>query len=466
MILRDYQINLVDQARTKMRTMRAVIIQMVTGGGKTPTVCAIIKRATDKGKKTLFLAHRTELLLQASDKLHAFNVPHGLIKAGRAGDINRAVQVASVQTLIRRIEYIPFTPDLIVVDECHLAESKTYKVILDKYRDAFVIGLSATPGRLDGKGLGKPKGNFDSIVCGPPMTELISKGYLVPLRYFAAPGPDLSGVATTGGDYNIGQLEAVVDKPAITGDVVAHWKRIAPYRKTLIFCVSIEHADHVTAQFRADGVSAFAVSGKTHESIRAKAMEDFTRGAIDVLVNIQICAEGIDIPAIGCIADLAPTQSLTRYLQRAGRGMRPYEGKTDCIYLDHASNVARFGLPTEPREWNLEGAESKKRTTECALSVRTCVKCFAASSSRAKACIECGEIFPVKARVLDERDGDLVELTPEEIERKRERQAQGMIKDFTGLVEWAKKKRYAAPEYWAQKVIEGRQAKKRKQESA
>jgi DNA repair protein RadD len=461
LILREYQGKLVAEARDRMRRYaRAVIIQIATGGGKTPTACEIIRLALEKGKTALFLAHRTELLTQASDKLTIFGIKHGLIKAGRLGDMRQKVQVASVQTLVRRLDKIHFAPDLIVIDECHLAEAKSYKDILKKYPDAYIIGLSATPGRLDGRGLGKPSGNFDYILSGPPMRELIERGYLVPLRYFSAAHPiDTSGIHSSGGDYNIGELAAVVDKAAITGDVVDHWRRIASDRKTLVFCVSIEHADHVAAQFRNAGVSALAVNGKWDADLRATAMSDFERGAIKVLVNVQLYVEGIDIPAIGCIADLAPTQSLTRYLQRAGRGMRAFPGKENCIYLDHANNVSRFGFPTEPREWTLEGAESRKKSAERAATIRVCSGCFAASPSRATACVECGKPFEIKARELEKREGELVELTPEQIARKRERQMQGRSRTLAELEAFAKIKNYSPA--WAKHVWEARQAKKK-----
>jgi DNA repair protein RadD len=461
-IMRDYQDLIVVAARGKLSRVKAVIIQMVTGAGKTPTACRIIGLALQKGKKTLFIAHRTELLTQASDKLTAFGIPHGLIKAGRFGDLRQPVQVASVQTLVRRLDKISFVPDMICIDECHLAEAKSYKVILAKYPNAYVIGLTATPGRLDGRGLGKPTGNFDDIICGPPMLELIERGFLVPLRYFSAPHPiDTSGIHTTGGDYNLGELAKAVDKPAITGDVLDHWKRIASDRKTLIFCVSIEHADHVAAQFRAAGIQALAVNGRWDETLRAQALKDFERGAIQVLVNCQLYVEGIDIPAIGCIADLAPTQSLTRYLQRAGRGMRPFEGKENCIYLDHANNVSRFGAPTEPREWTLEGSESRKKSAERGASIRVCPKCFAASPARAQVCVECGVAFETKPRQeIDEREGELVELTAEEIARKQARREQGRAATLQQLLDMARIKGYS--ERWATHVYEARLAKQRK----
>jgi superfamily II DNA or RNA helicase len=460
MILRPYQQALVEQARDRARRRLPVVIQLVTGGGKTPTVCAIIEGAVAKCKRALFLAHRNELLTQASDKLSAFGVPHGLVKAGELREMRDPVQVASVQTLVRRLDKIKFVPDLIVIDEAHLAETITYKKILARFPEAYLIGLSATPGRLDGRGLGKPKGNFEAMVCGPPMTELIERGYLVPLRYFAAPNaPDVSGITVTGGDYNIGELGNLMDTPAITGDVVSHWQRIARDRKTLVFCVSIQHADHVAAQFRSAGVHAVSVSGKTDSLVRAMALKDFENGGIDVIVNCQLFAEGIDIPAIGCVADLAPTQSLTRYLQRAGRGMRPFPGKTDCIYLDHASNVRRFGLPTEPREWSLEGAESRKKSEERAAGVRVCPKCFAASGERAKVCEDCGHVFEVKQRQeIEQKPGELQEITAEELARRRERQHQGRAATLQQLRNIERIKGYKPG--WALRVMAGRQRKK------
>jgi DNA repair protein RadD len=463
MILRDYQGLMVGEARNKMltRVARAVILQMATGAGKTPTACEIIRRAVDKGRKALFIAHRTELLTQASEKLTAFGLMHGLIKAGRIGDLRHSVQVASVQTLARRLDTIKFVPDLICIDECHLAEAKSYKDILKKYPKAYVIGLSATPGRLDGRGLGKPLGNFDCIISGPPMLDLIERGFLVPLRYFGAANPiDTSGIHSAGGDYNLGELAAAVDKPAITGDVLDHWKRIASDRKTLIFCVSIEHADHVAKQFRDAGITALAVNGKWDADLRATAMHDFERGAIQVLVNCQLYVEGVDIPAISCIADLAPTQSLTRYLQRAGRGMRAYPGKENCIYLDHANNVSRFGFPTESREWSLEGAESRKKSAERAASIRVCSSCFAASPARSVVCVECKKPFEVKARELEKRDGELVELTAEQIAKKRERREQGRAHDRAALMEIARIK--GRDPKWVDYVLAGREAKRKK----
>jgi DNA repair protein RadD len=463
MILRDYQLAMVDQARHAMHSVRAVILQLATGGGKTPTACAIIKNSVDKQKHTLFMAHRGELLTQASQKLTLFGIEHGTIKAGKLGNLGHSVQVASVQTLVRRLEktQFAFTPDLIVIDECHLAEANSYKTILSRFPAAYIIGLSATPGRLDGRGLGKPKGNFDRIICGPSMADLIAMNFLVPLRYFSAPNlPDLGDIKTQGGDYAQKPLAQAVDKPKITGDVVAHWKELALNRKTIVFCVSIEHADHVATGFREAGIKAISVNGTWAEDVRARALHDFEHGTVNVLVNCQLYVEGLDIPVVNCIADLAPTQSLTRFLQRAGRGMRPFPGKDHCIYLDHAGNVNRFGLPTDPREWSLEGAESKKKSAERALSIRVCPHCFSAQATGKSRCGNCGRLFPIEPRKIAHEDGRLQEITPQMLAKRYLRREVGRADSLVGLIAIGRQRGYRDPEAWARYVMEGRQRKR------
>lgn len=464
MILRPYQQDLVHRTRLEMRSAKAIIIQLCTGAGKTPTACEIIRLALEKNSKVLFMAHRTELLSQASQKLTQFGIAHALVKAGRPGNIHARVQVASVQTLVRRMQsFAGFSPQLVVIDECHLAEAASYKRILATMcQQSYVIGLTATPGRLDGRGLGKPAGNFDRILCGPTMEELIAQGYLVPLRFFSCEKQvDVSGIKLTHGDYNTKALTEMVDKPAITGDVIDHWQRLARGRKTLVFCVSIEHADHVAAQFRDAGIEALAVNGKWDDDLRAQAIADFERGGIDVLVNCQLFTEGVDIPAVSCIADLAWTQSLTRYLQRAGRGMRPYPGKSDCIYLDHANNLSRFGFPTEPREWTLAGAETKKKSQERALSVRVCPGCFAASPQGSQVCVDCGRPFEVKSkRDVDTVDGELQEVkppTPEELAARAMRREQGRARTLEQLQEIGRRLGHAPG--WAMHVFNARRKK-------
>ena len=421
MILRPYQQAMVDQAREAMRTDRAVILQLVTGGGKTPTACAIIKRAVERQRRVLFVAHRSHLLKQASDKLTAFDIRHALIKAGKPGNIAAAVQVASIQTLARRIDKISFVPDLICIDECHLSEAKTYKEMLAKWPKAYVIGLTATPSRTDGRGLGRAHGgNFDRIIPGPPMKELIGLGFLVPLKYFIGEvTPDTKDIGTVMGDFHQSKLEAAVDKPAIIGDAIEHWKKEANGLKTLVFCVSVKHAHTIAAQFREAGVRSVAVDGTWDDEPRERVLADFEAGKIDVLTNCHLYTEGLDIPSVGCVIDMAPTQSVVRYMQRAGRGMRTHENKKHCIYIDQANNYFRFGLPIEEREWNLEGAESKKKNAERAQAITVCPRCFCAQLSGKPACQHCGNVFEIKSRKVAQLSGTIKKITEEEAAAQR-----------------------------------------------
>ena len=452
MILRPYQIEITARAREALRIHRGIVIQLPTGAGKTPTACHIIQRAVARGKNVLFLAHRAELLNQASAKLTAFGVDHGMIRSGKHMAISKQVQVASIQTLVRRLDYVRFVPHLIFVDECHLSAAATYHKILSEFPLAYVCGLTATPIRLDGVGLSRKEGgHFDHLICGPTFKELIDGGYLVPIRCFtAAHQIDLAGVGAVGGDFNQGKLAAVVDRSTITGDALSHWMRIAQGRKTLIFCVSIEHAKHVSAQFNAAGISAIAVDGNWTDDNRQGAIRDFENGSIQVLVNCHLYIEGLDIPSVSCIVNLAPTMSVSRFLQKAGRGSRPAPGKTDCIFLDHGSDVSRHGLPTDDRTWTLEGRIKKKRATKNEVTIRICPACFAANPGGTMVCRECGHEWPIEARKVETIDGELVEWlpipkgpSPARIEEWRAR----TVDELTAL---GKQRGYANARAWAE----------------
>ena len=451
MILRPYQVDITNRAREALRASRGVVIQLPTGAGKTPTACHIIQRAVARSKNVLFLAHRAELIRQASDKLTTFGVEHGIIRAGKHMALRHQVQVASVQTLVRRLDYVRFIPHLIFIDECHLSVAPTYKKILAEFPEAFICGLTATPIRLDGVGLSRTEGgHFDTLICGPSFNELIADGYLVPMRCFTAEHQiDLSGIGAVGGDYNQGKLSATMDKPVITGDAVSHWLRIARGRKTLVFCVSIEHAQHVSAQFNASGVRSVAVDGNWTDENREGAIKDFESGKIQVLVNCHLYIEGLDIPAVSCIVNLAPTMSLSRFLQKAGRGSRPAAGKADCIFLDHGNDVSRHGIPTQDRQWTLNGRVKRKRSARNEISIRICPACFAANPGGTMVCRECGHEWEIEARQVETIDGELVEWvqppkgpSPARIEEWKAR----TVEELEAL---GRQRGYANPRGWA-----------------
>lgn len=271
MILRDYQTAVVKRVEAACATgLRRILVVLPTGGGKTIIMAQIILDYLASGGGVLVLAHRRELIAQNSAKLHAAGADHGIIQAGFPTRPGERVQVASVQTLHARavrtaaIDMPPAT--LVIVDEAHHVRARTYRQILDAYPDATVIGLTATPCRSDGRGLGAV---FQAIVEGPSVAELIATGFLVPTRVYAPSVPDLAGVKVERGDYVERQLAARMDDAKLIGDVVTHWHRLADRRRTVVFATGVAHSLHLRDEFRRSGVLAEHIDGETPIEERA-----------------------------------------------------------------------------------------------------------------------------------------------------------------------------------------------------
>lgn len=359
-------------------------------------------------------------LRQTSAALSKFNVDHGLINPQFTPDIRSKVQVASVQTLVRRIDRYArvFQPDLIVIDEAHHATASTWRKILETYPNAHVLGVTATPIRGDGTGLGKDVGGmFDDLIMGPQVPELIAKGFLVkPIVFAPATRLDLSGVRIVRGDYDNKELAARVDKPKITGDAVDHYRRLCPGAPAVVFCVSIAHAEHVASEFRAAGYRAYAVDGSMEDDQRKRVLAGLGNGSVQVVCSCDLISEGTDIPAITCAILLRPTQSMGLYIQQVGRALRTLDGKSSAYILDHVGNVLTHGMPDEIREWSLDGEikrKKKKKNTEPTMRVKQCEKCFAVHAPAPK-CPHCGHVYAVDGRQLDKEDGELKQITPEQ----------------------------------------------------
>lgn len=418
---------------------KAPVLVAPTGAGKTVMAATAIDAVTRKGKRTLFLAHRKELIEQASSKLRAVDVKHGIVMAGCIADRRPAVQVASIQTMINRLDmYEPF--DLIVIDEAHRSGAKSYDAVCRAYPEARRLGLTATPTRLDGRGLGQDCGGlFDTLVDTVSTAELIARGHLCPYRYFAPDVVDTSGMSTIAGDWDQHEAAARVDKPRLIGSAVKHHADLALGRPTLVFAANLRHAEHIAAEFQAAGRAAVAVSGDTHHDVRRNALLDLAAGRIDVLVNVGLWIEGMDCPPISCVILMALTQSVTRYLQSVGRGLRTHPGKVDCIFLDHANCVHTHGLPCERREWTLDGRKRRPKSVVAEFPVRECPKCYATVRASVTVC-HCGHRFAesVHARVIEVEDGRLHEIDAEKLSAARAaklaQQMQGMSRSREGLV--------------------------------
>jgi superfamily II DNA or RNA helicase len=375
---------------------------------------SIISSASDKGTKVLFLVHRTEILFQVSEYMDYYGIPHGVIKAGEIYDPRHNVDLASVQTMIRRIKHKDFGKyDMIVVDEAHHATAATYVEIIDTYQPRLLLGFSATPCRKSGMGLGAL---FTELIVVATMQDLVDQCFLVPVRYFAPFEPDLKGIRITAGDYNEKQISMTMMQGAITADIVAKWKMLGENRQTVCFTTTVAHSVAVCEKFRAENVSAEHVDGATDPEERKDILKRYSRGEFKVLCNCAVFTEGVDIPSISCVIMARPTKSIVMYLQCVGRGMRLFEGKKDCILLDMAGVYWEHGPITEINNWTLSEAtkmvsEKNEQRKEKNSRPITCLSCHHVYTGQLK-CPHCGTI-PVKERYgqdVEEIDAVLGEI--------------------------------------------------------
>lgn len=451
--LRDYQADLVAEARGHIRAgCNAVLIQSPTASGKTVLVAHMLRNAAQRGYRAWFIVHRRELVQQSVETLtDAAGLDVGVVAAGFPGNRHEAVQVCSIQTLRGRWQQLA-KPSLVVWDECHHVAAGSWSEVFTAHPSAAHIGLTATPERLDGVGLG---GWFKELVVGPSVAELIDARWLSQFTLYAPPGPDLSSVHIMAGDYNKKELDAVMAGSAVMGDVLTHYRKLASGKRMVLFAWSIESSIEIAGRFNAAGIPAEHVDGATSMQDRDAAMARFKRGETLVLTNVDLFGEGLDVPAIEAIALLRPTQSLCLYLQQVGRALRPAAGKNRAIILDHAGNAHRHGRPDDPRAWSLQSGK-RKRVGDNAAPIRQCPQCYAVMPAARPTCSECGFKFAVISRDIDEVAGELQELQA----RRDRRIEQGRAETLDDLIAVGRIRGYKFPERWAQMVYRARLAKK------
>lgn len=345
--------------KEKARNVRFLAV-MPTGAGKTVFFCHYSKNLFDKGARVLILVHRMELILQTVDKLRSFGLQPAVIQGDEHYQRYHPLQVASVQTLIRKKDRQPPGFDFIVVDEAHHTPANSYATILDWYKNALVMGVTATPCRSTGKGLGE---FFDRMVIGPSVKELIQMGSLSKYKAFGGTLPNLKDIKLNHGDYNQRELAMLMSGEAILGNIVQSYRKHAEGRRSVVFGVNVEHSQKMAQLLKDAGYPSQHIDGETPHDQRAKILGDYRAGHIQFLCNCNIVSEGFDLPEIGCAIDCAPTKSLSLYLQRAGRILRPAPDKEYAVFLDHAGNVKEHGLPCDDRDWALI-MESTKRKKE------------------------------------------------------------------------------------------------------
>jgi superfamily II DNA or RNA helicase len=413
--LRDYQRDVIARVNAEIAAgRRRVLMVMQTGAGKTMTAAALCADLIAQSHRVLWLTHRRELVNQASRTLYRNGIDAGIILPGFPMRLGEAMQIASIASLharaIRGGSIDLPEADLVVVDEAHHAPARSWRRLLTEYPKAVIIGLTATPCRGDGRGLG---GLFDAMVEGPSVAELIALCHLVRSRIYAPSQPDLTGVRVERGDYVEAQLAERMDRPQLVGDAVAHWFRLNPERRpTIAFGTGVAHSLHLRDEYRRAGVAAEHIDGNTPLEERDAIIAGLSSGAVEVITNSAVLGEGFDAPDVACLVLARPTKSLPLYRQMIGRGLRSAPGKTDCLILDHSGNVFRHGFPDDPVEWSLEPdrrAENKAHSARVNGSRPALVDCPECHAVRfqGQPCPACGWRPQPKPAAVKVVDGEL-----------------------------------------------------------
>lgn len=434
-----------------------MLIVSPTGSGKTALTVEMLRTAAAKGFNSWFCVHRVELIRQSIGAFASVGVAHGVVAAGFLPASRQQIQVCGIQTLARRWQNMT-PPKLIVYDEAHHIAAKSWAAIRKAFPDAFHIGLTATPERTDGKGL---RPFFQEMILGPSVSWLIENKFLSQYRIFVPPGIDTSGLRRTMGDFDKHDLAERADKPTITGSAVLEYKKNAAGKRFIVRGVSIEHSKHIASEFNMAGIPVRHVDGDTPVEEREAAMKAFMRGDLLGLSNCDLFCEGVDVPALECVIDLRPTQSLVLALQFWGRALRVFPGKSRAIILDLAGNLERHLLPDMERQWSLDGGAGKANAGGGG-SVRVCPRCHAAAFAGKPACEACGYVYQGKPREVEQVDGELVEVDAEKMRLEMKRQ-QGMAWSFEELVAIGVKRGYRNAAGWAKIIWNYRQLKKLQQ---
>ena len=362
-----------------------------------------------------------------------------------------------ILTEANRLGHSP-TPALIIADEAHLSRSNSWVKVIEYY-DTYTVGLTATPVRLDGKPLNSV---YDTLIEGVDVKWLIANKRLAPYQYYAPTLVDTSNLRVVGGDYVISELEQLMNERAIYGDVIRNYRKFADGERTIVYCVSVKHAERTCDAFNNAGIRAAFLCSNTKKREREQIMDDFRNGVITVLVNVGIISEGISIDEVTCCMLLRPTESIALGIQQMMRCMRYKPGKT-AIIVDCVGNFTRVGLPDDDRHWSLDEAPIRRKLTNehGDFYIRCCPECFLTFKT-SPVCPYCGAEYPLHPREIKAHEEiELARITAEEMERvekvkKASRAEQGRAQSFEELVKLGRSRGYKNPAFWASQVLRGR----------
>jgi DNA repair protein RadD len=451
----EYQVPAIDALREALRKYRRVLLQLPTGGGKTAIASFLAQEIAARGKLVYFNCHRAELVEQTSRTWQKYGIAHGFIAAGRPKALAHAV-ICSIDTLKNRLLTTP-EPAVAIWDECHHLGAAGWQAIMDAWPNARHIGLSATPWRLDGSGLGR---QFEYMVEGPTPAWLIERGFLSRYEIFAPNPPDMTGARKDKSrDWTKRDASQRMDMPKRTGDIVKHWRKYANGLRTIAFAVNVADSMTIVARFNESGIPAAHLDADTPKEDRKQIIRDFADGRLLVVSNVALFGEGFDLSAIAqtdvtvdCLIDAAPTQSLSAVLQRWGRVLRPKD--FPAVILDHAGNSNVHGFPDDEREWSLDDRERTGkggRGEDGPPPPYTC-KCFRQIKRPLPTkCPHCGIAIVPDVKPVDEGDEELTRRTDADkaAVRAQLRREEHDAKSIADLIALANRRGYSNPTGWA-----------------
>lgn len=433
-IPRPYQARDIPRIKGAFSRVKRVLYVSCCGSGKTVVFSKIAQGITLKGNSAAIIAHRKELITQCSDKLNRFNVSHGIIKAGFEPDYSQPIQVASVQTLYKRLSEID--PDMLIYDEAHHSQAQQAQTVIAAYPSAILLGVTASPIFGNGKTMA---GFYDEMIIGPSVRELVDDGYLVDTKVFAPPIlADLEGA-----DYdNISDLEERMNKRRITGDAIKHYEAHVAGLQTIVYVTTVKHGQDVAEQFRERGHKFYSIDGTMEDGERDQLLKDFASGAITGLVSCDLISEGTDIPSAQVAIKLRPTKSLGLHIQQDGRVNRPFyavgmpqdtreqrlaaiaaSAKPCAWVFDHVENWLFHGLPDDEWEWSLTEEPKRKSQGGTSVPIQQCQQCDRVFPP-AEACPHCGFIAPKQERKLKLTKGQLKQITRAENDLRKKLEAE------------------------------------------
>lgn len=377
-----------------MKVNNGVLVVSPAGSGKSVVIAEIARLTTLKQNNVLFIVHRKELAEQIVQTFNKNEV-----------DMN-FVTIMTVGKAVNRLGELP-EPSLIITDETHHSRAKSYLKIYEFYEEAYRLGFTASPWRMNGKGF---KGVYDTMIEGPDVQWLIDNGFLAPFRYFAPNLADLSKLKKSStGDYSKKSMDEAIEK-AVFGDVVTHYQKLADGQQAILYAHSVEASKQLAESFKSQNINAVHADSKTNKLEREKIMSDFRKGDIKVLCNVDLISEGFDVPDCTVVILVRPTASLVLHIQQSMRSMRFKPNKTATI-IDHVNNYKLHGLPNVDREWTIEDRKKQKKKQDGTIATTECPNCFAVIQTNVKSCPMCGEKIETQANEPKELENVNAELT-------------------------------------------------------